>query len=310
MDWRGLGNTRALTDAAMRFYYKVLEPSLFALRKPRRLALLGIHDLADVPVATLDMAEDRPGCSAQCRSQIDLERRHLEKFLFAEPGKPGSWSRWRAVPHVLDLARYADFPSYLAAVAHRGRGRGASGTRNIKKARKLGYVARPIGRRAYYPDMMEVKGSKMFRTGGLVLEAIPMVKKARKAARPGHDWYGCPLHWAAVWGAFIRTRDASGAENEKLAAYCYIRRVGNRLHLVLIMGHAAYLRDGVVPFLFTEIMQWLLARQDPHVIGIDYFQIGAVEHGKTAYLEWKRRYQFRPFVYAWAPKRREIPSLP
>lgn len=298
-----LGDALALTGGAKRFYYRAIEPSLFALRKPHRLELLGIHDLAEVPVATLDMAEDHADCTEQCRSQIEIERRHLEKFLFAPLGKPRAFWPWRGVPHLLDLTLYSDFPSYLAKVAHRGRGRGANGTRNIKKARKLGYVARPIGRGTYYSEMVEVKGSKLFRTGGPVLEAIPIVKRAMMASHPRDDWYGCPLHWAAVWGAFIHERDPSGAEREKLAAYCFMRRVGNRLHLVLIMGHAAHMRNGVVPFLFTEIMQWLLERQDPHVIGIDYFQIGAIEHGKPAYLEWKRRHQFRPFLYAWAAPR-------
>jgi hypothetical protein len=299
MPWDGLSNTRALTRRAMRIY-RMLEPSLFALRKRHRLALLGIDDLADVPVATLDMAEDRPGCTGQCRRQIEIEREHLEKFLFAPLGKPGAFSRWRAVPHVLNLTRYPDFASYLTKIAHRGRGRGANGTRHIKKAQKLGYVSRPIGRGTYYPDMVEVKASKLFRTGGPALAAIPIVKKAMKASHQRDDWYGCPLHWAAVWGAFIRLRDASGAESEKLAAYCFVRRVGNRLHLVLIMGHSAHLRNGVVPFLFTDIMRWLLDRQDPHVVGIDYFQIGAIEDGKPTYLAWKRRFQFRPFIYAWA----------
>ncbi len=297
--WKSVG-TRALIRLVMRSYYRAIEPGLFALRKRHRLELLGVRDLANVPVAPLDMAEDRPGCTEQCRHQIDAERQHLKKFLFSRRSQSEAFSRWRAVPHLLNLDLYPDFASYLTKVAKRGRGRGASGTRNIKKARNLGYVARPIGRAAYYPDMVDVQASKFFRTGGPMLAAIPMVRRAMAASRPGDDWYGCPLHWAAVWGAFIRERDTSGAEREKLAAYCFMRRVGNRLHLVLIMGHAAHLRNGVVPFLFTEITRWLLNRQDPHVVGLNYFQIGAIEHGKTAYLEWKRRYQFQPFVYAWA----------
>jgi hypothetical protein len=201
---------------------------------------------------------------------------------------------------VLALTLYPDFATYLAKVAHRGRGRGAGGTRDVKKAEKLGYVARPIGRGTYYPDMVEVKASKLFRTCGPVLAAIPIVKNAMKASRPRDDWYGCPLHWAAVWGVFIHERGATGAQSEKLAAYCFMRRVGNRLHLVMIMGHGAHLRNGVVPFLFMEIMHWLLDRQDPHVVGIDYFQIGAIEDGKPTYLEWKRRLKFQPLIFAWA----------
>ncbi len=296
-----LAGTRALTGAVMCFYYRVIEPTLLALRKYRRLKLLGIRDLTEVPIAPIDLAEGRPGCTDQCHAQIEAERRNLRKFLFARPSEPGAFSRWRcgasrtrpgSISRFCQLSRCGGAP--------RMRTRRQRNAEHKKKARSLGYVARQIGRGTYYSEMVDVQASKLFRTGGPVLAAIPMVRKAMASAHPSDDWYGCPVHWAAVWGAFIKEHDGSGIEREKLAAYCFIRRVGNRLHLVLIIGHAAHLRNGVVPFLFSEIMHWLLDRQDPHVVGLNYFQIGAIEHGRAAYLEWKRRYQFRPFVYAWA----------
>jgi hypothetical protein len=291
---------RAFTRGTMRAYYRVVEPSLFALRKQRRLALLGVHDMADLPVASLDMAEGLPECAKQCGRLIEFERRNLDKFLFVDSGNPRSFSRWRGVPQVLDLDLYPDFASYLDKVARRGRGRGASGTRNIKKAQAHGYVIKPIGRAAHYSDMVEVQASKLFRTGGPMIAAIPGVRQAMAGSHPQDDWYGCTRHWGKIWGAFIRERDETGAEREKLAGYCFIRRAGNRLHLILILGHAAHLRNGVVPLLFTEVMRWLLDREDDHVVGLRYFQIGAIEQGRASYLEWKRRFQFQPCVYAWA----------
>jgi hypothetical protein len=289
---------RGIAGSATRFYYRYVEPPLFAMRKDRRLRLLGVRDVADLPVAVLDMEENRPECVASCRVQIDSERRHLDKFLFRPDHNASAFSRWRGVPQVLDLDAFPDFQSYVDKVAGRDAKR-RDKARDIKKARALGYYVKPIGRATHYEEMIEIQSSKLFRTGGLVIAALPGVQRAMSSARYW-DWNECALHWGSVWGAFTPERKDQGNTCERLAAYCHMRRVGNRIHGIALMGHAAHLRNGVVKLLFFEVMRWLLDRQDPRVIGVRYFQGGAIEQGRESSLAWKRRFQFQPYVYAWS----------
>jgi hypothetical protein len=93
------------------------------------------------------------------------------------------------------------------------------------------------------------------------------------------------------------TTDAS--TNNCLVGYLYFKRVGKIVRLRAMMGHGAWLGEGVVKLLFADAVRWLLDRGDPSVQGIRYLHYGAVEHGGAGLAAWKQRFLFKPVLFSW-----------
>jgi hypothetical protein len=276
-----------LDDALMRLYFGYVEPLQFVFGKRRSLELFGIRDIAALPSAHL-----RLGGAGICPGGIAMAERHrsyLRKYLSRSEAAFWPPMRMRGTPLLIDLDSYPDFPAYLACVKRQS---GGNVTRELRKAGMLGFVCRQVPAGTYAADETEILRSKRFRSGGPVLAAV--LGGTAPTFRPA----ACgPHHWDVRWGVFAPEEREAAAGPDRLVGSITLRRVGNIVRIVTIMGHGDYLRHGIMRLLFLEIMRWFLERADTEVRGVRYIHYGAAEQGGRGLAEWKRRLQFRPFVF-------------
>jgi hypothetical protein len=185
------------------------------------------------------------------------------------------------------LESYKSFADYTSAVTKSSHG---NDNRHVSKAQRSGFRSRNLGADldAYAGSIQDIRQSKLFRAGGLVFDAI-FKDQARKIDR-SHAFVSplCDQHWTILWGVFAPDH------SERLVAYAVLRRSGNLVRTLQIMGHGEFMRKGVMNLLIFDITRWLLEGQETVIQGVQYFLYGAVEHGGRGLCDWKRRHQFQP----------------
>ncbi len=217
------------------------------------------------------------------------------KLYLAKFNRIDSWSRpsslWRPTASAIDLSEFKTFSDYTTLVSRLSHG---NDNRAVKKAARKGYRSRNLGVEfdRYAGSIHAIHRSKLFRTGGLMWEALVPGNDAAVDRPADHLAPSCQQHWGLMWGVF-----APPEHGERLVGYTSLARAGNFLRTLHVMGHKDFLHDGVMKLLFFDIMKWLLERGDPLVQGIRYFMYGAVEHGREGLFEWKRRLQFKPLLF-------------
>lgn len=275
----------------MQSYYRYVEPIQIAWRKRSRMARFGIESLDEIACGEIDLAFSSPHCVPVCAEIVEAHRVYLGKYLFCN-GRTTS-RLWRGIPLVIDLDRYPDFESYVGRLKRRWK--------EVEKAGGRGFRCRPIDRSLYRFERFEIDTSLWFRSGGPVVAAFLRRRPARAPAeivRAAPDPPHCPLHWYTDWGVFSPERAHLRGEG-RLVGYLFLKRVGNVVRLTSLMGHGAYLADGVVKLLFAKAMRWLVSREDPRVHGIRYLHYGAIEHGGAGLVGWKQRFGFEPLLFGW-----------
>jgi hypothetical protein len=214
-------------------------------------------------------------------------KRHSIEYLsmYKQRPVPINWpadeALFRPTAAILNLDRFADFDAYAKTVSRRSNG---NVNRAVKRASHLEYRSRIIEQDAFHASIEKIRRSKLFRTGGMMMEAIrPTARIADRSEvlRPPN----CPTHWAICRGVI---------KDGKLVAYAVLMRCGNLVRIVQFMGHRDVLRDGVMSLLMFDIVGSLLDPDDALMRGIRYLIYGALEHGKDGLWGWKRRHQFRP----------------
>lgn len=299
----------------MRLYFAYIEPLQVAARKRRCLDTFGIGRSADLGSAPLDLMLERPDCTPECQQIVARQRSYLAKYAFVPDRGTAEVSRFRGIPLLLELDRFPDSAHYL----ERLKGRSAEAragckpppkggplgdiTREIRKAGRAGFYCRRFSRNLYTLDRFAIETSKRYRSGGPVLAAFlrrapqNTPEAAGGAASAPTQAVRCPIHWDVDWGVFTDDADAA---RPRLVGYIALRRSGNIVRLAELMGHAGYLKQGIMKLLFAEVVGWLLGRDDPVVEGISYLHYGAIEQGSRGLLAWKDRMQFEPFAFRWA----------
>jgi hypothetical protein len=183
---------------------------------------------------------------------------------------------------ILDLSRFAGFDHYAATVSNKSSG---NDNRAVKKALRLGYRTRVIDEAAYRASIDRIRRSKLFRSGGLMLDAVRPRAKLADGSEKAVATPSCGLHWSICWGVF---------KGDALAAYAVVTRCGNIIRTIHIMGHRDALHDGVIKLLMFDIIRWLYEGEAAYLRGIRHFMYGALEHGSAGLMEWKLRLQFHP----------------
>jgi len=299
-----------------RLEFRYFDPLRFTARKGR-LQRLGIAGVAELPVAELDLHRESPHCDDNCAVFLRNEESYLAKYLGIGGAAP-----WRGTPCLIDLDAYPDFDAYLARVRRHSKG---GVLRQVRQARGKGFRCRIIARELYHRQIFEIRASKRFRSGpvleaflttpppdfadGITVEQLAahlgqeLPLFMRHAALPDPPTPRCPYHWRTDWGVLI-TEDVVGAGGvvfpERLVGFVFLRRIGNLVRTSAAMGHGAYLSLHTIKLLFHDIVQWLLARRDPLVAGLRYFQYGAAEHGSDGLLAWKQSFEFAPYRFRLA----------
>jgi hypothetical protein len=179
------------------------------------------------------------------------------------------------------LHQFADFTQWRKTVSRATDGKYH---RSANKARRMGYVTRVVGLKSYERSLHALTGSKLRRSKGLfVWAALLGVRDDLVDTGAPPVPADCPEHWRRCWGVF--RVEPSG---ERLAAFAILVRCGNVVWVQRFIGHGAALTDGVTKMLMFDIMDWLLARQDPETRGVDYLVHGYAEEGSIGLFDWKR----------------------
>ncbi len=264
--------------ATRRLHLALIEPWLIAAKKRRRLQFFGAPDLDDLPCADLDSQLDPASCDPACARFVAHERPQLAPFLCrGDDGWPALSWRWRGVPSVIDLDRFADFDAYRAALKRHSKG---GILQQVKKARTQGFYSKTMLRDLHARQCFEIQASKRFRSGpvlaafvkppppadfgsGITLADIaaylgrPLSEVAQGVAFPEPPPPQCMHHWALDWGAFINdpVQGRDGAIiAERLVAYVFLKRIGNVVRTRGVMAHGDYLARNVMKLLFHDLM--------------------------------------------------------
>ena len=216
-------------------------------------------------------------------NQIKLDAYY---YLTACKKDPVNWSDKKTyfdqTATILHLKNFRDFDQYSRTVSRKSRG---NDNRAVKKALRLEYRTRLIDAEMFQASIDGIRRSKLFRTGGLMLDALRQRPGFADGAEKPVSPPDCDTHWSMCWGGFHRDR---------LVAYVMLTRCGSFIRTRDIMGHGDVLRDGVMKLLLFDIVKWLYQDPSPFLRGIDDFMYGAAEHGGDGLFEWKLRLGFEP----------------
>jgi hypothetical protein len=195
----------------------------------------------------------------------------------------------------IDLRKYGGFEDYSRHLSSSN-----NFSRDIKKARRLGYQAHIFNRNNHIPDIVEIRRSLKWRASGPVLEAfIPLSRSLGQI--PGSALPltppMCANHWEVSIGLFLPQpghRQGNVVVDRKLVAYMQMDRTGNTVCWADGMAHGEHMRRGAMKLLHVTIVEWLLDNNNPLSRGVQYFAYGAIEAGRHGLCQWKHQALFAP----------------
>ena len=285
----------SVSAQVMALYFRYAEPLQVAWRKRARLGLYSVEQATGLPVCVVAPVRLTARCIAACPDVIAAQAASIGKFLTAAQACRRS-ALFKPTAAVIELMRYPDPDAYLQSIKRHS---GGNLIREIKQARTK-FGCRIINRNAYPEAIRAIEHSLLFRSGGPVVPALlaRLVRGMPRPLNPDNAVHPpqCPRHYRMDWGVFARGSAGSQPDAEKLVGYLYLRRIENGARVMAFMGHGDVLQDGAMKLLFSDVMSWLLTRQDEAVQGLEFLQYGALEQGGIGLLGWKRRFGFVPVL--------------
>ncbi len=193
--------------------------------------------------------------------------------------------RFQAIDDALDAAR--------AITAKKGRV-----TREVDRARRKGYVARPFPWALHVPDIHAIHHSKPIRDGRpMAARYLKSLDEMGGAPAGPIDLVAppCPRHHDEAWGVFEPSpghRQGAVTTDARLVGYIRLRRVGDTAWYRRILGHGDHLNDGIMYLLHFELLRHCLERRPPGLRHLLYHH-WRDPRGDTQNT-WKRRCLFEP----------------
>jgi hypothetical protein len=292
-----LSFSRRITSRFNSFYLKYLEPLTYAQRHKERLAAFFPSNVApattELPIAELD-TRLTPTCSNQLCHQASRSFENFERNRNAKATR-------NATLLALDLRTYTHYSGYENQLYKQSR----NFHRDIKRAEKAGFFVREFALANHTPDVLKIRRSAKKRSFGLVLEAFTL-KIDDLGGTPTHitalaDQPSCLTHWEKYFGVFQSSpthKQGAITIDQELVAYIRIRRSGNTLHYREFMGRADLVSQGVMMLLQSAVVRHAIelnqATDSSALPPIDYITYGALEHGSTGLVFWKRKALFFP----------------
>lgn len=130
-----------------------------------------------------------------------------------------------------------------------------SARKAARKARRLGYRYKVVDPERYLDDILKIRSSAKERQG----RPMPAYYFERVSRILDLDGY-CSRHTSGFCGVF---------KDDTLVAYCTVLFFGEMAQLDNILGHKAYLHDGVMDLLVEETSR-VIAETRPWVRGLNY----------------------------------------
>ena len=284
----------SIADFIGLWHARHVEPLFYRGRRMRRLAQLGRSDSDAPPAATLDLGDKSTCCGPDCDRFRLSYGGYYSRLKQARDTVDGVHPEPMLLT-AIDLRQYPDYPAYWKAL----RRHSGNFCRDALKAGRLGYHVAPIDRVDHLDEIRAVHRSLKVRSFGLVLDALLPVRFSRFSLAPTQSPKAdpqCEQHWELAFGVFgpgTADPETSG-QQDRLVGYAGIERVGNVLIYADFIGHGDHLRNGIMMLLHTEVVQWLLDRNNRLCRGVEFLANGTLERGSDGMFFWKKKALFRP----------------
>lgn len=209
----------------------------------------------------------------------------------------------------LSLRDYT-YESYVAAIRKHGN---ANAVREARKAKNAGYVVEPFPRQLFIPDIYAINTSAPAR-GGEPMRDVYLRSIGEMGGAPRRDIPlrkpKCTKHHQTMFGVFRPNPGHMQGEvktDRQLVAYLSVNRYGNCAIYSTLLGHHAYLRDGIMSLLHLEVVRSLMHPEDETLKGIDYLMYHRYHNAHPGLTAWKKHRVFRPAY--WINKGLAIESI-
>jgi hypothetical protein len=167
-----------------------------------------------------------------------------------------------------------EFSNYLKLIE-------PSACRNYKKAKRNKYVFNQIIFNDYLKDIQEIRQSTDIRQGKISKAFLQ--NNVQPCMNPISQSY---IHDYPYFGVLL---------NNKLVAYAGCLISGEMCMIEHIYGHYAYEKDGIVPMLIIEIVNYILT----HYPKVHFYGYGTFFGAKLQMRRFKRKFGFIPYRVIW-----------
>lgn len=243
----------------------------------------GIASQQDETVIAVDLLANRSECGSNCPTLWNgwnsrMDSYHIRSrnssygrtdcFHQVDEGRHSYVSAFHAKPAMLRIPKTID--AYSQSIGDKSRNM-------VRKAIRAGYQYVTVDANNYIDDVMAVRLSAPTRQG----KPIP----AYFFERPEKIVYNqeCPYHGDGFYGIF---------KGGKLVAYTTLYFYGQIAQVNHILGHAEFLKDGIMNLLMHEVVNDLIENK-PWVRAINYLYSGA-RNGASGTALFKRSIGFEP----------------
>jgi len=243
--------------------------------KKARYRRFGLARGQNLPVAELHL---RVACDKPCCRPF-LVSSAAEIAPFGRPGTNPIARLFRPTAAATDLSAFATPDAYFRAVSKETAGKY---NRSANKGRRAGYVTTLTGPDAHALSLHEIRASIKVRSRGPVKEAFAAPPAGLFDTDAPFPPPACDEHWRADFALF---KDGDVRRSKALAV---LRRCGDFVLVLHMIGHADILAVGGMKLLQFDIMDWLLRRDVGMTKGIRWLVHGAIEDGNAGLADWRR----------------------
>jgi hypothetical protein len=214
--------------------------------------------------------------AAATKENDPFYERIVREFFEAAQKRHGRVALIRSLEYGVAVCRLPrSFDEYFMAID-------AAGRRNVKKARRLGYVFGRIQYNEHLDDVREIRRSTDVRQGKLAPEFLDA--EVTPCADPPSR---TNVHDYAYFGVIREGR---------LRAYAACLISGELCMIEHILGHAAFQGDGIVPMLIVGIAREMM-EEYPRV---KFYAYGTFFGCSVTLKRFKRKFLFEPHRVRWA----------
>lgn len=169
-----------------------------------------------------------------------------------------------------------DFEGYLKGIE-------SSGRRNIKKAKRLGYVFKPIDFNCFLDGVWDIRRSTLVRQGSMPDDFVN-----RRPEKHNNPTSKTNVHDYPYFGVF--------SEDGDLVAYAGCFLAGDVIELSHYYGHAEHQKNGVTPFLIASIAEYVIQNHS-HIKAYAY---GGYIGASPTLKRFKKKFNFLPHRVIWS----------
>lgn len=264
-------------------------PAQDAPHRATAAAALPVGSVRDALTFAADNPEHVPYPVCQVAIPSDAQQSLSQYVLTSPDAGPTRWT-----PAVIEV-RAGGYADWERAVNKR-----YARVRMKRRSERAGHVVDRFNPRLHVPDMHEIHHSTYTRSGGKMrgnyLKTVDEMGGAPSQYLAPHE-PSDPADWVQCFGVFKPLpghRQGEVDVGRQLLSYISARRMGDVLLYSQLMGHDAYLADGVMYHVHFHVVNTTMDSGDPFFDGIKFIMYGGVGNGGAGLWQWKRTAGFTP----------------